>query len=241
MKIHIRRAWFALCCVAFLATCFAHVKDVLALQSPVRHRLNQQNPQNQADVTISRVIRMPVEIAPDVPSGHISKSIRVRRLRCEYRDQPLGIDHPAPRLGWTLESSVRGQKQTAYRVLVARSIKALQAGRGDLWDSGKVESNQSVNVIYAGDVLVSGQRCFWKVKVWDKDGMSSVWSEPSFWEMGLLKAGDWKGRWINDGKPLPEKDADFYRDDPAPLFRREFKLSGPVRSVRLYISALGYV
>jgi len=157
-------------------------------------------------------------------SDRVSKPIWVDRLRCEYRDQPLGIDHPAPRLSWTLESSVRGQKQTAYRVLVARSIRALQAGRGDLWDSGKVESNQSVNIVYAGGVLVSGQRCFWKVKVWDKDGASSDWSAASFWEMGLLKASDWKGRWINDGRPLPDKDEDFYRDDPAPLFRREFKL-----------------
>ena len=174
-------------------------------------------------------------------SGRVFKSIQVDRLRCEYRNQPLGIDHPAPRLSWTLGSSLRGQEQTAYRVLVARSLQALQAGRGDLWDSGRVASSRSVNVVYAGNVLVSGQRCFWKVKVWGKDGESSDWSEPSSWEMGLLKAGDWKGHWINDGKPLPEKDADFYRDDPAPLFRREFRLSGPVKHARLYISALGYV
>ena len=88
-------------------------------------------------------------------SDRVSKPIRVQRLRCEYRDQPLGIDHPAPRLSWTLESSVRGQKQTAYRVLVARSIQALQVDRGDLWDSGNVESSQSVNIVYAGDALFS--------------------------------------------------------------------------------------
>jgi alpha-L-rhamnosidase len=174
-------------------------------------------------------------------TDRVSKPIQIDRLRCEYRDQPLGIDHPVPRLSWTLESSVRGQKQTAYRVLVAQSNQALMEDRGDLWDSGKVASSKSVNIVYTGDTLVSGQRCFWKVKVWDKDGVPSDWSAPSSWEMGLLNARDWQGSWINDGKPLPEKDADFYRDDPAPLFRREFKVSGPVIRARLYISALGYV
>ena len=192
-------------------------------------------------ISISAVAEQVDNTRESDSSERVSKSIRIQRLRCEYRDRPLGIDHPAPRLSWTLESPVRGQKQTAYRVLAARSMKALHAGRGDLWDSGKVKSNRSVNIIYAGDALASGERCFWKVKVWDKNGEPSNWSDPSSWEMGLLKAGDWKGRWINDGKPLPEKDADFYRDDPAPLFRREFKVSGPVRNARLYISALGYV
>jgi len=117
----------------------------------------------------------------------------------------------------------------------------LQADRGDLWDSGKVNSNQTVNVPYAGSDLVSEQRCYWKVKVWDKDGESSAWSDPSWWEMGLLEAGDWKAHWIGDGKPLPETDAECYRDDPAPLFRKEFHVSRSVSRARLYISALGYI
>ncbi len=172
----------------------------------------------------------------DLPSG----SLRVVRMRCEHQNQPLGIDHPAPRLSWVLESSVRGQKQTAYRILVADTPDALQADRGTLWDSGKVISERNIDHEYAGKPLLSGQRAHWKVMVWDKDGRAADWSTPSSWEMGLLQNDDWRGRWICDGRPLPEKDADFYQDDPAPLFRKAFTLSGPVRRARLYVSGLGY-
>jgi alpha-L-rhamnosidase len=167
--------------------------------------------------------------------------VKVAGLRCEYRSQPLGIDTPVPRLTWQLESTLRGQKQIAYRVLVARTPEALQADRGDLWDSGRVASNQSVNVPYQGKPLISGQRCFWKVIVWGTEGADSASSDPSFWEMGLLEPRAWQGSWISDGKPLPDKDADFFKDDPAPLFRKEFKVTRAVRSARLYVSALGYV
>jgi len=166
--------------------------------------------------------------------------MRVGGLRCEYRDQPLGIDHPRPRLGWVLESDVRGSEQGAYRVLVSSTPDNLREDRGDLWDSGKVASKQSVGIPYAGKQLSSGQRCFWKVKVWDADGVASKWSELSSWEMGLLTREAWQAEWISDGKPLPEEDADFYRDDPAPLFRKPFEVSGAVHRARLYISALGY-
>ncbi|MHC4543351.1 MAG: hypothetical protein ACYSYL_02330 [Planctomycetota bacterium] len=105
--MHIRRAWAALCCVSFLATCSAHAKDVLALQSPVELQVNQRNQQDEANVTISDVIEGSAEIAADVPSDRVSKLIRIDRLRCEYRDQPLGIDHPAPRLGWSGVESKR--------------------------------------------------------------------------------------------------------------------------------------
>lgn len=169
-----------------------------------------------------------------------SKAINIVRLHCEYRDQPLAIDHPQPRLGWELASDVRGAQQTAYRVLVASASEKLKDNRGDLWDSGKVPSSQSVGVVYAGAPLLSGQRCFWKVMVWDNDGTASEWSVPAFWEQGLLKASDWQAEWIGDGKPTPEKDEDFFTDDPAPLFRKPFMLSGSAKNARLYIAALGY-
>lgn len=167
-------------------------------------------------------------------------SISANQLRCEYRTNPLGIDETAPRLSWILESDGRGQKQSAYRIVVSSSEVNLAAGEGDLWDTGKVNSNRSIHVVYGGKVLQSGMRCFWKVRVWDKDGKASSWSKPAWWEMALLNSDDWGGVWINDGKSLPERDEDFYKDDPAPLFRRQFKLDKDIKLARLYISGLGY-
>ena len=167
-------------------------------------------------------------------------AISVSSLRCESRSEPLSVDAAKPRLSWVIASSERDQKQSAYRVLVAASEKSLAAGRGDLWDSGKVAGNETVEIIYAGLPLCSGQRCYWKVQAWDQNDRPSRWSLSTWWEMGLLTAADWTGQWLNDGKLNPTNDADFYRDDPAPLFRRELKLTKPVRQARLYLSGLGY-
>lgn len=117
-------------------------------------------------------------------------------LRCEFLTNPLGIDVADPRLSWILDSKERGQRQTAYQILVASSPANLKPGRADLWDTGKVASNQSIHVRYQGMALVSRQRCFWKVRTWDKDGAPSRWSETASWTMGLLRPEDWQGQWI---------------------------------------------
>jgi alpha-L-rhamnosidase len=170
----------------------------------------------------------------------VSAAIIPVELRCESRINPLGVDTAQPRLSWEIFSIERAQRQTAYRVLVASTKKILAAGQGDLWDSGKVASGETAGIVYAGQPLCSGQRCFWKVQVWDQDGQPSRWSEADWWEMGLLNSADWTGQWLNDGKLNPTNDADFYQDDPAPLFRRELKLTKSVRRARLYVSGLGY-
>ncbi|MCX7887746.1 MAG: alpha-L-rhamnosidase N-terminal domain-containing protein, partial [Verrucomicrobiae bacterium] len=127
-----------------------------------------------------------------------------QHLRCEYRVNPLGIDQRKPRLSWTLASDQPNQKQTAYRILVTSDGKTL-------WDSGKVTSDETVAVVYDGPPLRSGQRCDWKVKVWDKNGNESDWSQPAFWTMGLLEPSDWKTEWIGFDKArqnieLPDAD-----------------------------------
>ena len=167
-------------------------------------------------------------------------ALTVTDLRCEYQTNPLGIDVAAPRLSWIMESKVRGTSPSAYHILVAQSMAALDAGQGNLWDSGKANSSQSVHVAYEGKALTSSQRCFWKVRVWDKQNQASDWSEAAWWEMGLLSDHDWKGQWIYDGRENPTQEEDFYQDDPAPLFRKVFEIDKPVLRARLYISGLGY-
>lgn len=179
-------------------------------------------------------------LIPGFHSDSAINTINVERLRCEYRSNPMGIDVIQPHLSWVLQSEIRGQKQSSYQIIVASSRKKLIQNQGDLWDSGKVESRRSIHVVCQGKPLKSGMTCFWKVRVWDKDGKISSWSEPAIWEMALLNPGDWKGKWINDGKSNPSRDEDFYKDDPAPLFRREFNLSKEIRRARMYISGLGY-
>ena len=166
--------------------------------------------------------------------------VRVTDLRCEYRRNPLGIDAARPRLSWALESNERGQRQTAYRVLVASSKESLRRDRGNLWDTGKVKSSNSVHVVYDGQPLKSRQHCWWKVRAWDRDGKPSDWSQPARWETALLTEQAWQAQWITDGKSNPEKPEGFYDDDPAPLFRQELTVDKPVRRARLYITGLGY-
>ena len=125
----------------------------------------------------------------------VSATVTVTTLRCEYAENPVGIDSPQPRLGWVLESKQRAQRQTAYQVLVATSDELLKPGKADLWDTGKVVSDQSIQLAYAGKPLASRQRCFWKVRVWDQDGKMSE-SAPAQWEMGLLERADWQAQWI---------------------------------------------
>ena len=155
--------------------------------------------------------------------------ITVTTLRCEYAENPIGIDTEGPRFYWILESSERAQAQSAYRILVARSSGELASGAGSKWDSGRVESSQSVNVSYEGGALASGDKCWWKVRVWDQDGRESPWSEPATFEMGLLRATDWQGKWIRARS-----------DISAPLFRREFLLEGKVESARIHVAGIGY-
>jgi alpha-L-rhamnosidase len=166
--------------------------------------------------------------------------VKAYRLRCEALGNPLGVDVKAPRLSWILGSHERAQRQTAYRVLAASTPEALERGKGDLWDSGKVESDRQLEIAWAGKPLGSRQPVHWKVRVWDRDGRPSGWSEPAFFEMGLLEPGDWKARWISLDRLPPARDEDHYAERPCPLLRKEFAAAKAVAWARLYATGLGF-
>ena len=192
------------------------------------------------------VLFSPVGILP------VAGSVMPANLRCEYHSNPLGIDVVQPRLFWQMQSDERDQMQTAYQILVASSENTLQKNEGDLWNSGKVVGDETINIIYSGKPLKSGAQCFWKVKIWDKTGKASDWSAPAKWSIGLLEQTDWQGQWI--GLDQGEKTNDFggaqwiwfpegNPAESAPVctryFRRDFDLptNEPVNAATIEITA----
>ncbi|WP_428938000.1 glycoside hydrolase family 78 protein [Fontivita pretiosa] len=155
-------------------------------------------------------------------------------LRCEYLVNPLGIDARRPRLSWELSDPRRGARQSAYQIVVASSLARLGSDQPDLWNSGVVSSDQSIHIEYAGTELASRQRCYWKVRTWDASNEPSSWSEPAWWEMGLLQRSQWKAKWI--GAPIV---GGPYSIPPAAYLRKQFRLDGQVSWARLYVTALG--
>ena len=155
-------------------------------------------------------------------------SVHVQDLRCEYERDPLGIDILQPRLSWKLSSQQRGVVQSAYHIRVTDE-------QGEVfWDTGKVLSEQSLHVPYAGPMLRSRQRSTWQVRVWDGQDQPSAWSESAWWEMGLLHATDWQASWI---EPSWNEDAQAF--NPCPYLRTTFTLDEQTRSARLYVTAHG--
>ncbi|MDF7823432.1 glycoside hydrolase family 78 protein [Pontiellaceae bacterium B12227] len=140
-------------------------------------------------------------------------AINPTHLRCEYHVNPLGLDVLQPRLSWQLESDERNQQQSAYRILVASSPEKLEKNEGDLWDSGDVRSDESIQIVYEGKPLRSRRQCWWKVVVMDQDGKASDWSEPAMWSMGLLNPEDWTAQWIGFDK-IPELTEEPVLEEP---------------------------
>ncbi len=150
-------------------------------------------------------------------------------LRCDYAVNPLGVDSAAPRLFWKLASGERGARQTAYQILAATSAQNLSAASSDLWDSGKVASDETIQISYAGKKLESSQPVFWKVRVWDENGNVSAWSQPAMWTMGVLQKSYWHAQWIGAADT----------NIPSLLLRREFSVKPKLKRALINICGLG--
>lgn len=157
----------------------------------------------------------------------------ITQLICEYLENPLGIDIIRPRLSWRMQTERQGAHQTAYQVLAASHPDLLSSEKADLWNSGKIEGEQSIHIVYGGKTLTSRQRVYWSVTVWDENGDSSQ-SEIAWFEMGLLDRSDWQALWIGGslvGAPRSTI--------PTPYLRKSFSINGTIQSARLYVTALG--
>lgn len=168
--------------------------------------------------------------------------VKVTNLRCEHRINPLGIDATSPRLSWQLESNERNVKQIAYRLLVASTSELLAQGQGDLWDSGKVASDETVLIEYQGKPLASRAVCHWQVQVWCEAGKTyEITSAPAYWSMGLLAPSDWQAEYISyrDESPVFTDTNNLYLP-PARQYRKPFEVQGkPIARATIYATALG--
>lgn len=171
-------------------------------------------------------------------SAKAQNKISVNNLQCEMLNNPEGIDVLQPRLSWQIDANVNDVKQTAYQIIVASTHENLNANTADLWDSGKVTSNESVNIIYNGKTLENRQNAFWKVKIWTNKG--EIQSEKAFFSMGILNYADWKStRWIGYEKASPGDSISQYSRLSARYLRKEINLKKQVKSAKVYLMGLG--
>jgi len=172
--------------------------------------------------------RIPFEkaaYAPDVAARAVTG------LRCEHDENPIGMDVPNPRLSWKITSPERGVMQEAYEILVASDESKLEAGEGDMWNSGKMEGRHSIWVKYQGEPLQSGKQYWWKVRVYDNKGMEYDWSQPASFFTGKINQGDWKGKWIG-----ASGDTGY----GSVYLRSEIDISKEVKRAMVYFCGLGY-
>ena len=158
-----------------------------------------------------------------------AQDLFVKDMTCEYKKNPVGIDITTPRFSWKVAGKGNNLLQTSYFIRVATDHKF----RNIVWQTGEVLSDESVLQSYTGPELKSGQKYFWQVRIKDNKFRTSKWSEPAYWEMGLLSPAEWKAKWI-------EKEGDTLQYSPSPHFRTEFPVGKNIASARIYVTSHGY-
>lgn len=182
--------------------------------------------------------------------GSFAQTLQLQNLRCENRPNPLGVQTNSPLLSWQIKTSQRNVIQSAYQILVSDKQGILEKNQGNIWNSGRISSETSIQVSYSGKSLLAGKTYYWKVKVWDHHGNSSGWSKPVFWQMGLFSKTDWKGAdWIAYQKlhdtlvnshPSDGRKDKFTGNDILPIFRKSFQVQKTVKKASMFIAGLGH-
>lgn len=179
-----------------------------------------------------------------------ANELSIANLRTEYKENPKGLITAHPSFSWELVSTLRNTYQVFYHILVSDNLNELLKGKGNIWDSGKIASKESIQVPYSGKELQATKVYYWRVKVWDNHGNQSEWCAPAQWQMGLFNAKDWKNaKWIAYEEltqervdPLPKSDKkDTYQDNNIlPIFRKPFQIQKKIARATLFISGLGH-
>ena len=164
----------------------------------------------------------------------LSAQLMVNSLITDYKTNPIGIDNPTPKLSWIIQSDQANTMQASYEIRAALSPTDLAKAKKQIWNSEKVASSQSIHIKYDGQALKSYERVYWQVRVEDNHGKKSKWSEPAFFEMGILDEAVWEADWIT-----PTWEEDIKKSNPSPYLRKEFTLGKAITKARLYISAQG--
>ncbi len=168
----------------------------------------------------------------------LAEGISIYDLTAEGLSNPIGIDTSIPKFSWKIAANENNVNQSAYQILVASSPELLNEKEADLWNSGKISTNQNLHIKYAGEKLKSKDQCFWRVKVWTNKGFTE-WSEVQSFGIAFLNYKDWWGRWIGFYEPFPWESVEKYPTLGARYLRKEFKTKKSIKSAKAYISGLG--
>ena len=161
-------------------------------------------------------------------------ALHIDDLKCEFLENPLAIDNTEPHFSWIARNCGNSGTSSAYQILAASSLEKLDEQNSDLWNTGKVSGDASVNVKYEGKQLSSRSYAYWKVRVWDQDGKVSDWSDPAFFGVGLLEDKDWAPEACFIGVRQNSR-----KSETSPWLRTRFHAEEGGRYL-LHVNSLGY-
>lgn len=162
----------------------------------------------------------------------VTSELVIKDLKCENLYMPAGINTTSPGVSWKIKSTINGAAQKAYQVIAASEIKLLNESKADLWNTGKVISEESLLVRWLGKKLYPGSLCYWKVRIWNQDDEVSDWSKPSFFSIGLINKSDWQADYI----AFPTE-SEYVA---SPQLRKKFTIGNKKGHFFLHVNSLGY-